>query len=310
MNKYIILLFGGLLGFSSCNDFLDLKPQDKVTPEDFLWTESDLASYAVKHYEFTTHDGYNIGVWKEDNHTDNQATSSFDTRWVPGEWKVKESYDKRENDPWNFDAIRELNYFLEIVIPRYEEKQITGVDANIRQYIGEIYFQRAWKYFGKLQTFGDFPIVKNTLPDEKEPLTEASKRQPRNEVAKFILSDLDEALSYLSNTPLGGKNRITRNAALLVKSRVALFEASWLTYHKGTNLVPGGPGWPGKEFSGSLDTDISFFLDECKKAASELADQGLLAENIDGERKMGNPYFAQFSLEDGRMSGNSLVEEI
>ena len=49
MNKYIILLFGGLLGFSSCNDFLDLKPQDKVTPEDFLWTEYDLASYAVKH---------------------------------------------------------------------------------------------------------------------------------------------------------------------------------------------------------------------------------------------------------------------
>lgn len=133
MNKYIILLFGGLLGFSSCNDFLDLKPQDKVTPEDFLWTESDLASYAVKHYEFTTHDGYNIGVWKEDNHTDNQATSSFDTRWVPGEWKVKESYDKRENDPWNFDAIRELNYFLEIVIPRYEEKQITGVDANLHK---------------------------------------------------------------------------------------------------------------------------------------------------------------------------------
>ena len=33
---------------------------------------------------------------------------------------------------------------------------------NVRQYIGEIYFQRAWKYFGKLQTFGDFPIVTKT----------------------------------------------------------------------------------------------------------------------------------------------------
>ncbi|RHR40170.1 RagB/SusD family nutrient uptake outer membrane protein [Parabacteroides sp. AF18-52] len=297
-NKYLILLAGGLLGLSSCSDFLDLKPEDKVTPEDFLWTESDLASYAVKHYEFTTHDGYNIGAWKEDNHTDNQVTASFDNRWVPGEWKVKESYSKREDDPWNFDAIRELNYFLEIVIPRYKEGTITGVDANVRQYIGEIYFQRAWKYFSKLQTFGDFPIVKTTLPDEKEPLVEASKRQPRNEVAKFILSDLDEAISYLSNTPPGGKNRITRNAALLVKSRVALFEASWLTYHKGTDRVPGGSGWPGKDFSGNLDSDIAYFLEECKKAASELADQGLLAENIAGERKMGNPYFAQFTLED------------
>ena len=297
-NKYIVILFGGFIGLTSCNDFLEMKPLDKVTPDDFFWTESDLASYAVKHYEFTTHDGYNIGIWKEDNNTDNQATSSFDNQWAPGELKVKESYNKREDDPWNFDVIRELNYFLEIVLPRYEAGEITGVEENIRHYIGEIYFERAWKYFSKLKTYGDFPIVKNTLPDEKEALIEASKRQPRNEVAKFILSDLDQAISYLSNTPPGGKNRITRNAALLVKSRVALFEASWLTYHKGTSLVPGGPGWPDKDFSGNLDADIAYFVSECKKAAAEIADLGLLAVNQSGERKMGNPYYAQFCLED------------
>lgn len=297
-NKYIVILFGGFIGLTSCNDFLEMKPLDKVTPDDFFWTESDLASYAVKHYEFTTHDGYNIGIWKEDNNTDNQATSSFDNQWAPGELKVKESYNKREDDPWNFDVIRELNYFLEIVLPRYEAGEITGVEENIRHYIGEIYFERAWKYFSKLKTYGDFPIVKNTLPDEKEALIEASKRQPRNEVAKFILSDLDQAISYLSNTPPGGKNRIIRNAALLVKSRVALFEASWLTYHKGTSLVPGGPGWPDKDFSGNLDADIAYFVSECKKAAAEIADLGLLAVNQSGERKMGNPYYAQFCLED------------
>lgn len=297
-NKYLIFLFGGALSLMSCNDFLDSKPLDKVTPDDFFWTEADLASYAIKHYEFTTHDGYNIGVWKEDNHTDNQATSSFDTRWAPGEWKVQESYSQRSNDPWNFDAIRELNYFLEIVLPRYEKGEISGADANIKHYIGEVYFERAWKYFSKLQTFGDFPIVDTTLPDDMEPLVEASKRKPRNEVAQFIIGDLDKAISLLSNTPPGGKNRITRNAALLVKSRVALFEASWLTYHKGTSHVPGGPGWPGKDFTGNLDSDISFFLEECKKAASEIADLGLLANNPVGERKLGNPYYAQFCLED------------
>ncbi len=48
---------------------------------------------------------------------------------------------------------------------------------------------RAWQYLGKLQTLGDFPIVRNTLPDEQEALTEASHRRPRNEVARFIISD-------------------------------------------------------------------------------------------------------------------------
>ena len=60
-NKYIVILFGGFIGLTSCNDFLEMKPLDKVTPDDFFWTESDLASYAVKHYEFTTHDGYMEG---------------------------------------------------------------------------------------------------------------------------------------------------------------------------------------------------------------------------------------------------------
>lgn len=297
-NKYLTFVLGGLFVLTSCNDFLDLKPLDKVTPENFLWTESDLASYAVKHYSFTTHDGWNLGTWKEDDNTDNQATSSYNNQWLPGEWKVRESYDKRADDPWNFDAIRELNYFLEIVIPRYEAGEISGTEANIKHYIGEVYFERAWKYFSKLQTFGDFPIVKNTLPDEKEALVEASKRQPRTEVARFIISDLDQAISLMKNDPVGGKNRITRNAALLVKSRVALYEASWLTYHKGTNRVPGGPGWSGKDFNGNIDQDITYFLGECKKAAAEVADQGLLATNVTGELKMENPYYAQFALED------------
>ena len=62
----------------------------------------------------------------------------------------------------------------------------------------------------------------------------ASKREPRYKVARFILQDLDNAIGMLSNNIPGGKNLITKNVALLLKSRAALFEASWLTYHKGT----------------------------------------------------------------------------
>lgn len=73
--------------------------------------------------------------------------------------------------------------------------------------------------------------------------TEASKRSPRNEVARFILSDLDQAISLMNNNVK--KTRLSKNAALLLKSRVALFEATWEKYHAGTALVPNGTGWPG-----------------------------------------------------------------
>lgn len=73
-----------------------------------------------------------------------------------------------------------------------------------------MYFLRAKNYLSKLETFGDFPIIKNTLPDENEPLTQASKREPRHKVARFILEDLDQAIGLLTNNISGGKNRITK----------------------------------------------------------------------------------------------------
>lgn len=92
------------------------------------------------------------------------------------------------------------------MIPRWEAGEIEGVEKNIKQYIGEIYFLRAWEYFSKLQNLGDFPILTKVLSDKKEDLIEASKRRPRNEVARFILSDLDKAAELMTNSPVGGKN--------------------------------------------------------------------------------------------------------
>ena len=55
--KYLFLLTGGSFILASCNDFLDREPLDSVTPDNFFFTENDLAAYAVKHYNFTTHEG-------------------------------------------------------------------------------------------------------------------------------------------------------------------------------------------------------------------------------------------------------------
>lgn len=79
-----------------------------------------------------------------------------------------------------------------------------------------------------MKALGDFPIITTTLPDDLETLTEVSKRRPRNEVARFILSDLDKAIDMMKNTaPQGGRTRLNKNAALIMKSRVALFEGTW-----------------------------------------------------------------------------------
>lgn len=302
LTKLYIGLLCGMTALSSCNDFLDREPLDAITPENFLYTDADLASYAINLYSFPTHSGWDIvGIWDNDNNTDNMVGTGYSTIWTPGQWRTSET-----DGNWEFSTIRQCNYFLNIVQPRYDNGEISG--SNAGHYLGEVYFLRAYNYFSKLQALGDFPIITQTLENDNDVLVAASKRQPRNKVARFILEDLDRAIALLSNNPDGGKNRITKNTALLFKSRVALFEASWETYHKGTAFVPGGDGWPGdpKDLTDfNIDNEISFFLTQCKDAAKQVADAIPLAVNTaadvdlwdntgDDQYKMNNPYYAQF----------------
>lgn len=198
---------------------------------------------------------------------------------------------------------------MQTVVPRLENGELTGTESNLKHLVGEGYFLRALEYFFRLQRLGDFPIVKTVLPDEQEALTEASKRSPRNEVARFILSDLDQAISLMNNNVK--KTRLSKNAALLLKSRVALFEATWEKYHAGTALVPNGTGWPGagKDYnagyqfpSGSIEKEIEFFLTEAMSAASQVADAVQLTENNqiirDQASKGKNPYYDMFASHD------------
>lgn len=292
----IAAAFLAITALAGCNKYLDREPLSNVTPESFLWNEADLGSYTIARYNFPSHGGFSVGTFGNDNHTDNQASSGFATRWAPGEWRVPQA-----GGSWTFDQIRQVNYFLETVLPRWKDGKISGNAATIAHYIGEAYFLRAYEYFNKVQALGDFPIIRNTLPDKLEPLTLASQRRPRNEVARFIISDLDSAIMLLQANGPNGKNRLSKNAALLFKSRVGLHEGSWLTYHKGTAHVPGGPGWPGagkvENFSIDINSEIDFFLTQAMDAAAQVADAvPLVANNMTGGsyNAATNPYFSMF----------------
>lgn len=310
MKKYINKLFylSSLSLFIAlavgCNDdFLDRKPLDSVTPEQYLNTESDLASYPVGYYLgiFPNHGtGWSTGIGRFDDHTDNQATANpSQVRFVKGYWKVP------TNSSLGMERIRAFNYFFEQVLPKYKEGKITGNKGKIDHYIGEVYMLRAAENFNKLTTYGDFPILRNTLADQEKVLVEAAKRAPRNQFARFILSDLDSAILLMENGVFN-KTRLTKDAAMLLKARVALYEASFLTYHKGTPRVPGEAGWPGSKasynsgFSINLDEEINFFLDQAMSASKDLADRIPLSENThvlnpsEGKPSGWNTYFEMF----------------
>lgn len=274
------------LVFTACNDLLDQEPMSEISPEYYLNEETQLEAYVNGMYIniLPYHASWNYGTFQTDQHTDNQAYMTVSSKYVPGEWKVSQN----DGSNWYFGNIYNCNYFLDNVLSKYESRSLAGSEAKLRHYIGEVYFMRAHEYFKRYQLFGDFPIVDHVLKDDLAELTEASKRMPRNEVARFILSDLDKAIDFMGTRIENRRTRINKECALLLKSRVALYEGTFLKYFKGTAFVPQGTGWPGgeKEYNkgysypgGSIDNEIDFFLSEAISAAKAVADVVTLTQN-------------------------------
>lgn len=299
------------LATSCTKDFLDKEPISEVVPEQYFTEEAQLGAYAIDLYGvLPSHGNWSFGTFGIDTDTDNMADLSYDNKYVPGQWRVPQN-----GGSWDFYSIYRCNYFFEKVLPKLENNEISGSEAMINQYIGEMYFLRAYIYFTKVQAFGDFPIIEDVLPDDLAVLTEASKRSPHPDVVRFIISDLDKAIDMMMpNSPDGGKNRLSRDCALLLKSRVALYEGTWLKYFKNTAFVPNGPDWPGaqKDYNqgymypaGDIDSEINWLLDQAMDAAQEVADAHTLTVNNgvlqQSPTDTANPYFDMFS--DTDMSG-------
>lgn len=318
--NYITKLCAGIIVstlFFACTDDLNQTPMSTIPPEIFFESESQLESYVNNLYaprnkwnngndqEFDVHGNWSFGTFGLDNNTDNMNNKTSANHFIPGEWRVDQT-----GGEWAFEFIYKCNYFLKYAQEKLDAGKITGTRANIDQSFGEVYFFRAFEYFKKLQRVGDFPIVTEPLPNEMNPLIEASKRQPRTEVAKFILADLDKAISLLKDDPDGGrKNRISKYAAYMLKSRVALYEGTWMKYFQGTAFVPGGSGWPGasKEYNknytiANYSEVMNNFFQQCMDASKIVADRfplvnnnGILQQTVSDPE---NPYLNMFAATD------------
>ncbi|MDE7151451.1 MAG: RagB/SusD family nutrient uptake outer membrane protein [Candidatus Amulumruptor sp.] len=318
-------LFAGVsLMFSSCNDSLDLGPVTQITPDDYYKTPDQLQAY-VNNY-FNSHlvnpfsgapfhqAAYNSGMNRSDVNTDiclpySGSTTLFaDGYWLTSSGKVLQSY---------YANIRVWNYFINKVETNLANGDITGGSTDVNHYLGEAYFFRALCYYRALALYGDLPIVTDVLDVDDEAIVEASKRAPRNEVARFIISDLEKAASLMYDRDHWNGQRISREVANLVLSRVALFEATFEKYHKGSGRVPGDSNWPGKDMSYNsgksfdIEGEINFFLDKAMTSAKaavgnrQLTANNKVLEPAYGQLTGWNPYFEMYS-----QSSLANVEEV
>lgn len=100
-------------------------------------------------------------------------------------------------------------------------QEATFDENAVREFEGQLKFMRAYYYFHLVQYFGDVIMITEPLasPDEAWEF----ERQPVETVYELILSDLDDAVSFLPTSyPDEETGRVTKGAALSLLGKVYL----------------------------------------------------------------------------------------
>lgn len=267
IKKYIFIVFATTIMVGCNDDFLERYPLDEISAETFWNTENDLKVYNNRIYDQARndndvpilmghHDGFSShrwSIWYMDEFADNIApTHARHTRFQQvraGKHTIPSGpqwFGYRDGG-WGF--IRTINIGLE----NYAKAQIS--QELIDQYAAEARLFRGWFYADKVSKFGDAPWLDKELNIDSEELYAA--RTPRAEVMNNVLADLNFATQHLPDDwgDGGGPGRLNRWAALLIKSRVCLFEGTWRKYH-------------------NVGGDANAWLQEAADAAEELMNDG------------------------------------
>lgn len=213
----------GLLVTTSCDDFLDVDPQNEPPAEDFFKTE-DHATRAVNAIYANLRGWTNVAfapiaveslgsddTEKGSSPSDASFLNNFDNFSVT-------STDGQVLDFWG-GRYADINLANQVIdrVPAIEMNE-----ALKARYVAEAKFARAWAYFRLVRAFGDVPLRLHlaTSPSDYN-LPRASKAS----VYAAIEADLTDAAAVLPTTYAGGDvGRFTKGAALALHAKVAMYQ--------------------------------------------------------------------------------------
>lgn len=290
MNRFIVstlVLLSVIMLMGSCeDDFLERYPLDALSEETFFNTANDLKTYVNGLYNTLPLYDFQAGVGGYADWADLNADVQIVAR------NVTQSLDQRSSDgiaPLNsggwdnaYSEIRRANYFL----TNYHKVATRDVASN--HFIGEGYFFRAWHYYNLLAGFGDVPVITRPLNiSEKQDLYRP--RDSRHNVALQIIRDLDSAIVNLQWKGSGEarSGRINKEAAIVMKANVALFEGTWEFYHGARATVFAVPGEDGRDFLALIEPAVQELINR----------QGTAIYRNGGP--LNEPYNQLFAIEDG-----------
>lgn len=217
MKKIAFIIAALSLVCSACSDFLDRGPEDELSPASFWKTEADATLALTGCYSFMETNSFAL-YW--DAASDNAFSFHRFAGWQvfgngemsPGETQMKNFMD--------YTGIHACNEYLA------NEQTVEFTTPGLRErYRAEVRFIRAYAYFVKSQVYGAVPFYTENFETPEEARI---GRTPREEVERFILTELAEIVSALpGKSESGDAGRISKGAAYALAMRLHLYRGEF-----------------------------------------------------------------------------------
>lgn len=217
--KKIFYLLSILALCNSCelNEF----PESSALEEDVFRTEGGLRRYSISFYNDlpSSSDAYRL-----DQMSDYGAVNNLDN------FLKLNAYTAQTSSGWDWKNLRNINHFL----ASNNRSNVSETSRN--HYNGVARFFRAYFYYKMVTRFGDVPWVDKALSITDNDILYGD-RGDRTVVMDHILADLDYAYANIQTSSTTDGSEITKWTALGLKTRIALFEASFRKYHTELGLT-------------------------------------------------------------------------
>lgn len=258
MNKIkIIILIIFALGFNACEDLLDIKPtniiSDVAVKNDPVLIQ---ALYNNIHSSVRWHTG-GIDIFMLAL-TSFGGEATLEGNYSPPGEVIDERGAPGILDYWPYDNIRSANELIVLI------KNGNFEESFKKRLIAETRFLRAFMYFELVKRYGGVPLIiePQNIDDPEEVLY--VPRNSEKEIYDFISVEMDAiSVELPGNLPSSEYGRISRWAALALKSRAMLYAGSIAKY--GTRQMDGLLGFSASEansyFQKSYDASMQIIND-------------------------------------------------
>ncbi len=236
MKKIVYVFAAALMTLASCDKWLNTSPQSELTEDIAFRTRTDLQLF--------TNPLYNNLLDKEvyGEQSDLQLVEKPSALMQGGSYRTTPA----TGGGWSWGNLRRINTCL-------DNMDKCSDAAAVEEYTALCKFWRAFFYFDKIKRFGDVPWVEHELGSADETLY--NPRDTREVVMSHMIEDINYAIDHLpASYSSGSYYRVTKWAAMALKSRFCLFEGTFRKYH-------------GLTFEGN---DADFYLREAVSAANLL----------------------------------------